>query len=97
MIALPAMIMVFVTLSLGLGAAVAQHRIQQLASDHARVLSFGGDPALLPGVPESASATTRYLEDLVCIDYQHSYREGAWRLAPLVLVASACALAPPLS
>jgi hypothetical protein len=96
MITLPVIVFVFVTLSLGFGAALGQHRIQQLASDHARVLSFGGDPALLPGVPPEAKASVQTAQDLVCVEYHQLYREGAWRALPLELRARACALAPPL-
>jgi hypothetical protein len=95
MITLPVVIMVFVTLSLGFGAALAKHQIQQLSSDHARVLSYGGNPALLPGVPPGATATSSVEGDLVCVHYHYLYDRGAWALHPLNLGASACALAPP--
>ena len=96
MITLPAIIFVFVTLSLGFGAALGQHQIQQLASDHARVLSFGGDPTLLPGIPSGAQVSVHTAEDLVCVEYYHHYRKGAWQVLPLEQRAKACALAPPL-
>jgi hypothetical protein len=95
MITLPVVIMTFVTLSLGFGVALAQHQLQQLASDHARVLSFGGEPDQLPGVPSGARVSATSLEDLVCVTYSYSYDRGGWALRPIVLNASACALAAP--
>jgi len=95
MITLPVVIMTFVTLSLGFGAALAQHHIQQLASDHARVLSYGGEPAQLTGVPASATAHETHTPELVCVEYEYPYKKGAWALRPLNLRATACALAPP--
>jgi len=95
MITLPIVVMLFVTLSLGFGAALSQARIQHTASDHARVLSFGGDPQGLVGHPDDSLVGVSYLEDLVCVEYQHLVDQGVWRLMSLTLRATACALAPP--
>jgi hypothetical protein len=95
MITLPIVVMLFVTLSAGFGVALGQQRIQQTASDHARVLSFGGDPQGLVTDHADSLVGVSYLEDLVCVEYQHLVDQGIWRLLPLTLGASACALAPP--
>jgi hypothetical protein len=95
MITLPVVVMLFVTLSMGFGIALSQQRIQQSASDHARVLSFGGDPEGLQGHPGDSLAGVSHREDLVCVDYNHIVNQGVWRVLPLTLRASACALAPP--
>lgn len=91
-ITLPALVMVAALLTSGLGAGVATQRLQAQASDHARVLSLGGDPAGLPG-PSSTSATElSYPPDLVCVHMSDELSTGLWALAPLRLQARACAL-----
>ena len=91
-ITLPALVMVAALLTSGLGAGVATHRLQALASDHARVLSLGGDPAGLPGRLPTSSAELTYPPDLVCVRLREEITTGLWALAPLRLDASACAL-----
>lgn len=95
MITLPVMVLLFVTLSLGLSAGLGQHRIQQTAHDHARVLSYGGDPSALPVHEDDALTAVTTSGDTVCVTYQHVVDRGVWRVAPMTLLASACALAPP--
>ena len=91
-ITLPALVMVAALLTSGLGAGVATHRLQAHASDHARVLSLGGDPAGLPGRLPASSAELTYPPNLVCVRLREEIATGLWALAPLRLDASACAL-----
>ena len=91
-ITLPALVMVAALLTSGLGAGVATQRLQAQASDHARVLSLGGDPAALPGYSSQSSAELSYPPDLVCVRLREELATGLWALAPLRLDASACAL-----
>lgn len=91
-ITLPALVMVAALLTSGLGAGVAAQRLQAQASDHARVLSLGGDPTGLPGGSPSGSVELSYPPDLVCVRLSDELATGLWALAPLRLDASACAL-----
>lgn len=91
-ITLPALVMVAALLTSGLGAGVATQRLQAQASDHARVLSLGGDPTGLPGGSSLGSAQLSYPPDLVCVRLSDELATGLWALAPLRLDASACAL-----
>jgi hypothetical protein len=94
MITLPVLVMVFVVMSLAIGQGLTQHRLQQLASDHARVLSLGGDPDALPVLEGDGPAAIHYEADVVCVGYHRIYDSGLWALAPLNLGATACALNP---
>ncbi|MCF8549301.1 MAG: hypothetical protein K9G09_00165 [Pontimonas sp.] len=91
-ITLPALVMVAALLTSGLGAGVATQRLQAQASDHARVLSLGGDPTGLPDGSSLGSAQLSYPPDLVCVRLSDELATGLWALAPLRLHASACAL-----
>ena len=93
-IALPALVMVAALLASGLGAGVAAQRLQAQASDHARVLSLGGDPAALPGAATQGSTEVTYPPDLVCVHITDELSSGLWAVSPLQLEASACALDP---
>lgn len=94
---LPAMVAVAAFLTGGLGAGIAQHRLHQHASDHARVLGLGGDPAGLPSLSQTAQFWLSHPEDLVCVHYRDSYDRGWWALSPLPLASNACALDFPLA
>lgn len=91
---LPVVIGVFAALTVGLGAGVTSYRLHHLAHEHARVLSLGGDPSFLPGIPDGASSRTWRASDLVCVDYEKTLEGGVLQLFPLTLEGSACALAP---
>lgn len=91
-ITLPALLMVAALLTSGLGAGVAIQRLQAQASDYARVLSLGGDPAGLPGRLPTSSTELSYPPDLVCVRVRDEVSTGLWALAPLRLEGSACAL-----
>jgi hypothetical protein len=88
-ITLPALVMVAALLTSGIGAGVATQRLQAQASDHARVLSLGGDSAALPGSSSQSSAELSYPPDLVCVRLREEITTGLWALAPLRLDASA--------
>jgi hypothetical protein len=92
---LPAMVAVAAFLTGGLGAGIAQHRLHQHASDHARVLGLGGDPRGLPAESETADFWLSHPEDLVCVHYRDTYAKGWWALSPLEIKSEACALASP--
>lgn len=86
--------MVAALLASGLGAGVAAQRLQAQASDHARVLSLGGDPSALPGARAHGTAEVTYPPDLVCVFMRDELSSGLWAVSPLQLEASACALDP---
>lgn len=94
MVTLPVVITVFTAMTVGIGAGVTSYRLHHVAHDHARVLSLGGDPSFLPGVPEGARSRTWRADDLVCVSYEKTLEGGVMRLFPITLDASACALAP---
>ena len=92
MITLPVVIALFTALTLGLGAAMTQYRLQDAAHTHARVLSLEGDPGLLHEAPEGARSRTWTREDLVCVGYESTFDPGVMSLFPLTLDAQSCAL-----
>lgn len=96
-VVLPALVAVAALLTGGLGAGIAQHRLDQHASDHARVLGLGGDPGGLPLLSTTASYSLSHREDLVCVHYADIYDAGWWALSPLALSGTACALDPGLT
>lgn len=91
-ITLPALVMVAALLTSGLGAGLAAQRLQSTASDHARVLGLGGDPAALPGPSRDISGEVTYPPDLVCVHLRELWYTGLWAVSPLTLDATACAL-----
>jgi hypothetical protein len=93
-ITLPALVLVAAALTGGLGAGLSLQRLHHLASDHARVLSLGGDPAGLTSLAPDATVTITYQPDLVCVHYEDFVGSGWWALAPLPLRTHACALNP---
>lgn len=92
MITLPVVIALFTALTLGLGAAMTQYRLQDAAHTHARVLSLEGDPGLLPEPPEGTRSRTWTHDDLVCVGYESTFDPGVMSLFPITLQANACAL-----
>lgn len=88
----PVVIALFTALTLGLGAAMTQYRLQDAAHAHARVMSLEGDPGLLPEAPEGARHRAWSEEDLVCVGYESTFDPGVMTLFPITLEASACAL-----
>lgn len=91
-ITLPALVLVAALLTSGLGAGLAAQRLQATASDHARVLGLGGDPAALPGQASERSLEVTYPPDLVCVHVRELWDTGLWAVSPLTLDTTACAL-----
>jgi hypothetical protein len=80
-VALPALVVVAALLTGGLGAGVAQYRLHQYASDHARVVGLGGDAQALPWASDSREWRVSHSEDLVCVHYSEFFDTGWWALA----------------
>jgi hypothetical protein len=91
-ITLPALAMVAAFLASGLGVGVSQQHLHSDASDQARVLGLGGDPAGLVVTSAPRRTTRSYPPELVCVHLSEVHDTGLWSLAPLELVATACAL-----
>ena len=94
MVTLPVMVAVFAALTVGLSASSSQQLLNQHASNHARVVSYGGDPGGLPDAPPGSSHTVSHHEGLVCVTYRETVDRGWFALIPLELSGSACALDP---
>jgi hypothetical protein len=92
MVTLPVLVAVFVALSLGLGAGSTQQMLHHNASNHARVLSWGGDPGGLPVNPPGATSLVTRTGGLVCVTSRDVLDRGWFRLAPIELSSRACAL-----
>lgn len=94
MVTLPVAVAVFVALTLGLSAGSTQQALHQHASNHARVLSYGGDPAGLPTPPPGSTHSLTRSVGLVCVTYLSALDRGWFSLAPIELSGTACALDP---
>ena len=91
---LPLVVAVFTALTVGLGAGSTQQVLHHHASNHARVVSYGGDPRALPPAPEGTTHTVTRAEGLVCVTYLDTLDRGWFALAPIELSSKACALDP---
>jgi len=94
MVTLPVMVAVFAALTVGVSAGTTQQLLHQHASNHARVVSYGGDPGGLPPAPPGSTHTLTHSEGLVCVTYRDEVNHGWFALAPLALSSTACALDP---
>ena len=94
MVTLPVVVAVFAALTLGLSAGSTQQALHHQASNHARVLSYGGDPAGLPTPPPGSTHSLTRSDGLVCVTYLTALDRGWFALAPIELSGSACALDP---
>lgn len=92
MVTLPVLVAVFVALSLGLGASATLQMLHLNASNHARVLSWGGDPGGLVVSPPGATSVVSHTQGLVCVTSRDLLDRGWFRLAPIELSSRACAL-----
>lgn len=94
MVTLPVVVAVFVALTVGLSAGSTQQVLHQHASNHARVLSYGGDPGGLPTPPSGSKSSLTRSAGLVCVTYASTLDRGWFYLAPIELAGTACALDP---
>lgn len=94
MVTLPLVVAVFTALTVGLSAGSTQQVLHHHASNHARVMSYGGDPGALPKGPPSATHSITHEEGLVCVTYLDTLDRGWFALAPIELSSKACALDP---
>jgi|TARA_B110000902_G_scaffold260159_1_gene332610 hypothetical protein len=82
MMVLPAAVLVFSALILGIQASMVHYRLQQEAHANARVASLEGEVA------------AREEGEWLCVTETRTLEEGLWKLRPLTLSAEACALNP---
>jgi hypothetical protein len=93
-VTLPLVVAVFTALTVGLSAGSTQQVLHHHASNHARVVSYGGDPRALPQAPPGATHFLTHQEGLVCVTYLDTLDRGWFALAPIELSSKACALDP---
>ena len=94
MVTLPLVVAVFTALTVGLSAGSTQQVLHHHASNHARVVSYGGDPGGLPKAPPGATHFLTREGGLVCVTYLDTLDRGWFALSPIELSSKACALDP---
>ncbi len=82
MMVLPAVVLVFAALIVGIPTSTVHYRLQQGARANARVASLEGGVA------------AREEGEWLCVTETRTLEEGLWKLRPLTLSAEACALNP---